>query len=103
MHSPSRAWLPGKLPDPGRDTRMALGQRGSSTQPQPTGGAPPSTPAGPPPYNWRATLWLIIGILVVVGAMGVFMRVIPTPFTQPAPTAALTPRPTAQAAVSAPV
>ncbi len=82
---------------------MVLGQRRSSTQTQPTGGAPPSTPAGPPPYNWRATLWLIIGILVVVGAMGVFMRVIPTPFTQPAPTAALTPRPTAQAAVSAPV
>jgi hypothetical protein len=83
---------------------MALGERGASTKPTTddrlVGAGPP--PAGPPPYNWRATLWLILGVLVVIGAMGVFMRVIPTPFTQPAPTAVPTPRPTAQPVVPAP-
>ena len=39
----------------------------------------------PRPYNWRATVGRIVGIVVVAGAMGVFMRVIPTPFTSPRP------------------
>jgi hypothetical protein len=43
-------------------------------------------------------------MLIVIGAMGVFMHVIPTPWTQaqPAPTAVATPLPTTQPAVSAP-
>jgi hypothetical protein len=61
---------------------------------------PPSGPPQPPTYNWKATLWLVVGVLVVIGAMGVFMRVIPTPFTQPAPTTVPTQRPPSQPAVT---
>src|SRR5439155_3487304 len=61
---------------------------------------PSSGPPQPPPYNWKATLWLVVGMLVVIGAMGVFMRVIPTPFTQPAPTSVPTPGPTSQPAIT---
>jgi hypothetical protein len=85
---------------------MVLGQRGSSrssTTPRTgdtlAGSAPP---AGPPPYNWRATLWLVVGMLIFIGVMGVFMHAIPTPFTQPAPTAIPTPRPTPRPAVTEP-
>jgi hypothetical protein len=41
-----------------------------------------------------------VGVLIVIGAMGVFMRVIPTPFTQPAPTSVPTPGPTPQPAIA---
>jgi len=78
---------------------MALRQRSSSTQTKPTAAPAPS---GPPPYNWRATLWLLVGMLVVIGAMGVFMRVIPTPWTQPSPTVAPTVSPTQPAIATAP-
>ena len=67
--------------------------------PDGSSGQGPLSPA-PRPYNWRATVGLIFGIVVVAGAMGVFMRVIPTPFTQPAPTSAPLVRPTAQPAVA---
>jgi len=67
--------------------------------PDGSNGQRPLSPA-PRPYNWRATVGLIVGIVVVAGAMGVFMRVIPTPFTQPAPTSAPSVRPTAQPAAA---
>jgi hypothetical protein len=66
-------------------------------RPPGSNGQGPLAPA-PRPYNWRATAGLILGIVVVAGAMGVFMRVIPTPFTQPTPTSAPTARPIAQPA-----
>jgi len=84
----------------GEETSVALTDRPQNVGP-PAGsnGQDPPSPA-PRPYNWRATVGLIVGIVVVAGAMGVFMRVIPTPFTQPAPTSAPTARPTAQPAAA---
>jgi hypothetical protein len=77
---------------------LALTDRPQKVGPPPgSNGQSPLAPA-PRPYNWRATAGLILGIVVVAGAMGVFMRVIPTPFTQPTPTSAPTARPIAQPA-----
>jgi len=82
----------------GEETSVALTDRPQKAgPPDGSNGQGPPSPA-PRPYNWRATVGLIVGIVVVAGAMGVFMRVIPTPFTQPAPTSAPTARPTAQPA-----
>jgi hypothetical protein len=44
-------------------------------RPDGSNGQRPLSPA-PRPYNWRATVGLIVGIVVVAGAMGVFMGVI---------------------------
>jgi len=85
----------------GEDTTVALTDRPQKVGP-PDGSSGQTPPSSVPrPYNWRATVGLIVAIVVVAGAMGVFMRVIPTPFTQPTPTSAPTVRPTAQPAVAA--
>jgi hypothetical protein len=46
-------------------------------------------------------MWLVLGMLIVIGAMGVFMHAIPTPWTEPAATALPTQRPTPVAVATA--
>jgi len=59
---------------------MALTDRPTSDTPSQTG---PSAPRGEPPYNWRATGLLVLGILLLVGVMAIAMELTRTP-TSPA-------------------